>query len=79
MNWNLEGMRVKGLYLSGDVPVSGLVTHSRVEYGGNVSHHVVLDKGFEWKGSTNSVVVSRPAGDTVIVDHKYITQVMEVA
>jgi hypothetical protein len=24
--WNLEGMRVKGMYLSGDVPVSGKVT-----------------------------------------------------
>lgn len=71
--WNLEGMRVKGLYLSGDVPVSGKVTLSRVEYGGNVSHHVKLDKGFSWKNG----VVSRQAGDTVIVDHKYITEVRD--
>ena len=75
--WNLEGMRVKGLYLSGDVPVSGKVTHSRVCYGGSVSHHVKLDKGFEWKGSTNRVIVSRKAGETVIVDHKYITEVRD--
>ena len=71
MNWNLEGLRVKGLYLSGDVPVSGKVTLSRVEYGGNVSHHVTLDKGFSWKNG----LVQREAGDTVIVDHKYITRV----
>jgi len=76
--WNLEGMRVKGLYLSGDVPVSGKVTLSRVEYGGNVSHHVKLDKGFQWKSpATGKVVISREAGETVIVDHKYITEVKD--
>ena len=75
--WNLEGMRVKGLYLSGDVPVSGKVTLSRVEYGGNVSHHVKLDNGFQWKGSTGKVIVSREAGEVVIVDHKYITEVRD--
>jgi hypothetical protein len=75
--WNLEGMRVKGLYLSGDVPVTGKVTLSRVEYGGNVSHHVKLDKGFQWRGSTKKVIVSREAGDVVIVDHKYITEVRD--
>ena len=79
MNWNLEGLAVEGLYLSGDVKVRGVVTHSRVKYGGGISHHVELDHGFEWKGDTNKVLVSRKAGETVILDHEYITRVMEAA
>ena len=75
--WNLEGMRVKGLYLSGDVPVSGKVTHSRVCYGGSVSHHIKLDNGFQWKNSAGKVVIKRDAGEVVIVDHKYITEVRD--
>jgi len=77
MNWNLIGLRVEGRYLSGDVPVAGVVTLSRVCYGGGVCHHVCLDEGFQWKGSTGKVIVSREAGETVIVDHQYITRVME--
>ena len=79
MGWNLEGLAVEGLYLSGDVKVRGVVTHSRVKYGGAISHHVELDHGFEWKGDTNKVLVSRKAGETVILDHEYITRVMEAA
>ena len=79
MNWNLEGLGVEGLYLSGDVPVRGVVTLSRVMYGGGVSHHVRLDEGFEWKGETGKVLVSREAGETVIVEHQYITCVREAA
>ena len=79
MSWNLEGLAVEGLYLSGDVKVRGVVTRSRVKYGGIISHHVELDHGFEWKGDTNKVLVSRKAGETVILDHEYITRVMEAA
>jgi len=75
MNWNLEGLNVEGGYLDGDQPVRGKVTLSRVCYGGGVSHHIELDEGFQYKDTT----ISRKAGDTVIVDHKYITRVMGVA
>ena len=75
MNWNLEGLAVEGGYLDGDQPVRGKVTLSRVCYGGGVSHHIELDEGFQYKDTT----ISRKAGDTVIVDHKYITRVMGVA
>jgi len=75
MNWNLEGLIVEGGYLDGDQPVRGKVTLSRVCYGGGVSHHIELDEGFQYKDTT----ISRKAGDTVIVDHKYITRVMGVA
>lgn len=73
--WNLEGERIEGFYLSGDVKVRGVVTLSRVTYGGEVTHHVVLDKGFSWKNGA----VKRDAGETVIVDHKYVTRVMSAA
>ena len=70
--WNLTGMQVKGNYL-GDIEVAGKVTLSRVEYGGNVSHHIKLDKAFD-AGYGN---IRRAAGDVVIVDHKYITEVRD--
>ena len=77
MNWNLEGLNVEGGYLEGDQPVSGKVTLSRVCYGGGVSHHIELDEGFQWKNSAGKVVISREAGEVVIVDHKYITEVRD--
>ena len=41
--WNLEGQRVAGVYL-GAYTVSGVVTESRVKYGGSVQHTVKLDR-----------------------------------
>jgi hypothetical protein len=38
-----------------------------------------LDEGFAWRNDAGKVVVSRPAGDTVIVDHANVTRVMEAA
>ena len=38
MNWNLEGLYVRGLYMN-EHEVSGQVVLSRVKYGGSVSHH----------------------------------------
>jgi len=73
MNWNLEGMHVEGYYLDGEIPVSGIVTLSRVQYGGDICHSIRLDNGFScYKGA-----ISREAGGTVIVDHKYITKVKD--
>ena len=39
--WNLEGLTVKGYYL-GTTPVEGVVTNSRVKFGGKVQHNVDL-------------------------------------
>ena len=44
--WNLQGMQVTAGYLDGDQPVSGVVVNSRVQYGGKVSHTILLDDGF---------------------------------
>lgn len=41
--WNREGQRVAGMYLQA-YAVSGVVTESRVKYGGTVQHTVQLDK-----------------------------------
>ena len=41
-DWNREGQAVSFLY-KGSVPCSGKVTSSRVLYGGDVQHTVILD------------------------------------
>ena len=74
MNWNLEGLRIKGRYMD-SVNVSGVVKLSRVAYGGEIHHSVTVDKGF----SLFNGAVKREAGETVIIEHKFITQVMEAA
>jgi len=43
MGWNREGQRVAGVYLQA-YTVSGVVTESRVKYGGRVQHTVKLDQ-----------------------------------
>lgn len=65
MEWNLENLVVEGRYL-GDIPIRGKVMLSRVQYGGEVSHHILLDKPIEVYGSVR---------ETVIVEHKWIEYV----
>ncbi len=68
MNWNLEGMRVVGIYM-GMFPISGKVDLSRVKYGGEVIHHVALDKPIEVFGAMRG---------QVILEHKFVNRVMEI-
>ena len=65
MNWNLEGLSVNGMYM-GSIAVHGRVTLSRVKYGGEVSHHVTLHK---------PMMINRTMRESVILDHKEVTQV----
>lgn len=65
MNWNLENLKVEGVYLD-TFKVSGRVTLSRVRYGGTVSHHVQLDEPIDVFGAEREVV---------ILEHKYVTRV----
>jgi hypothetical protein len=65
MQWNLENLKVSARYL-GDFSVQGVVTLSRVQYGGAVCHHIKLDL---------PLVVYGAIRDTVIVDHKDIDSV----
>ena len=64
--WNLEGLEVRGRYM-GEFPVAGRVELSRVKYGGEVSHHVVLESPVEVYGAQR---------DRVILEHKFVEQVM---
>jgi hypothetical protein len=63
--WNLEGLRVWGMYQD-EFPVSGKVELSRVKYGGGVQHTVVLDE---------SVNVYGAVRDRVLLDHKNVVRV----
>jgi hypothetical protein len=56
MMWNKEGQRVAGVYL-GSYTVSGLVTESRVRYGGSVQHTVKLDAPVEVFGRSAEVLL----------------------
>lgn len=62
MQWNLENLKVTAVYLD-SIPVAGMVTLSRVQYGGNVCHHITL---------TSPITVYGTVRDSVIVDHKNI-------
>jgi hypothetical protein len=63
-SWIKDGVRVRARYL-GSEPVVGVVTESRVRYGGKVCYTVQLDQPtqFPWR--------SEPA-DVVIVDQAEI-------
>ena len=70
MSWDLEGTYVEAMYLN-DIEVAGLVTLSRVAYGGRVKHHVRLDKPFIACGGK----IKRDAGEVVIVSHSQVRRV----
>ena len=65
MDWNLEGLRVRGLYIS-EIEVSGVVEVSRSALGNSVKHHIVLDKAVNVYGSER---------DRVLIDHENIIEV----
>ena len=65
MTWNLEGLIVEGQYLN-EYPVAGKVELSRVAYGGDVKHHIVL---------TEPLTVYGAVRDRVILSHTEIQRV----
>jgi hypothetical protein len=65
--WNLENMYIQALYM-GEIPVQGRVESSRVAYGGDVKHTVVL---------TQHITVYGAVRERVIVEHKYIRRVAD--
>ena len=58
MSWVLDGSRIKAKYL-GDTIVEGIVTDSRVKYGGEVQYTVKLDKPvqFRWRSEPSETVL----------------------
>ena len=65
--WNLENCRVTGNYM-GIAPVAGMVTESRVKYGGSVSHTVELDE---------PITVFGAVRDRVILDNWEVEKIYE--
>lgn len=53
--WNREGQAVAGIYC--DRRVEGVVTSSRVKYGGSVQHTVDLNQPLELFGTTRTTVL----------------------
>ena len=68
--WNLEGQIVRGYYF--DVPVEGVVTLSRVKFGGEVQHTVDLFFPITFFSSERTTVLL-DANEVVHVEYESIT------
>ena len=68
--WNLEGQIVRGVYFN--VPVEGVVTLSRVKYGGEVQHTVDLFFPITFFSSERTTVLL-DANEVVHVEYESIT------
>lgn len=67
MGWNLEGMVIWARYLD-EYDICGRVESSRVKYGGEVQHTVVLATPMTIYGQTR---------DRLLIEHKYVTRVSD--
>jgi len=56
MKWDLTGERINGLYM-GLFPYSGTVESSRVKYGGEVQHTVIVDEPFKVYGDVRERIL----------------------
>ena len=62
MTWNIEGAHVTGKYMN-TFAFAGIVTHSRVKYGGRVQHTVLLDSPIEVYGSIRDTILVQDTAD----------------
>ena len=69
--WNLEGLTVKGYYL-GTTPVEGVVTNSRVKFGGAVQHTVDLFFPITMYGQERTTVLL-DANEVAHVEYESVT------
>ena len=56
MSWDLEGKQVEGIYM-GKFPYKGTVENSRVKYGGDVVHTIVLDESINVFGAVRERIL----------------------
>jgi hypothetical protein len=68
--WNLEGLIVRGVYFG--IPVEGVVTESRVKYGGSVQHTVDLFYPITVFGDERTTVLL-DASEVIHVEYESIT------
>jgi hypothetical protein len=67
MGWDLTGMTVWARYLD-EYDIYGRVESSRVKYGREIQHTVVL---------AEPTVIYGQLRDRVLIDHKYVTRVKD--
>ena len=67
MGWDLTGMTVWARYLD-EYDICGRVESSRVKYGGEVQHTVVL---------TDPIVIYGESRDRLLIENKYVTRVKD--
>lgn len=70
MSWNLTGQAAVANYLGNRV--QGIITESRVKYGGTVQHSIKLIEGFD------DGIISREAGGEVLVEGDQILEVGKI-
>ncbi len=68
--WNLEGQTVRGAYFG--LPVEGIVTLSRVKFGGTVQHTVELFFPITMFGSERTTVLL-DASEVAFVEYESTT------
>jgi hypothetical protein len=66
MKWDLTGERINGLYM-GLFPYTGTVESSRVKYGGEVQHTVLVDEPFKVYGEVRErILVQGPEVNRIL-------------
>ena len=68
---NLEGLTVRGTYFG--LPVEGVVTESRVKYGGSVQHTVDLFYPITLFSTAERTTVLLDASEVVHVEYESVT------
>jgi len=68
--WNLEGQTVRGAYFG--LPVEGIVTLSRVKFGGTVQHTVELFFPITMFGSERTTVLL-DANEVTYIEYESVT------
>lgn len=70
--WNLEGLTVRGTYFG--LPVEGVVTESRVKYGGSVQHTVDLFQPISlFSTSEHRTTVLLDANEVTFIEYESVT------
>jgi hypothetical protein len=69
MKWDLTGERINGLYM-GLFPYTGTVESSRVKYGGEVQHTVLVDEPFKVYGEVRERILVQGLEVNRILDQR---------
>jgi hypothetical protein len=73
-SWQLEGLPVKGKYID-QFPYTGVVTLSRVKYGGRVQHTVKLDAPITVYGEVREYILADEREDfSVVVNYSDLAE-----